>query len=281
MGFRKARLKDKEKIKQISRNVWTSQRDYVENILEEWIGNNLNIYEEDDELLAFCKLSEHSNDIGFLEGIRVKKDHQLRGIGSKFTDYMIKEAVKKDYNKIKFVSHFKNKRSIKLGKKNGFKETESFSLFELGKVKNLGNLRNKDYKLEKLKDSHIIKSLEPLKILEKVEDNLSYINYDWRFFPVTKYYLKKLNVFGFQNSIFALKFSDKRPEEEIYIPFIIPESLDIFMEIINLVKRIFEGYKVIYTVNSWDGKVDHLLKNDLKPRDNERETALLYEKDLN
>lgn len=281
MGFRKARLKDQEKLEEISRNAFPNHSDYVENILEKWIGNNLYIYEEDNEILAFCKLSEHSNNIGFLEGIRVKKEHQVKGIGSKLTDYMIKEAAKKGYNKIRFVSHFKNKRSINLGKKSGFKKKESFSLFELGEVKNLENLRNKDYKLEKLKDSHIIKSLDPLKELEKLEDDLNYINYDWKFFPVNEGYLKELNVFGFQNSIFALKFSEKRPEEEIYIPFIIPENLDTFMELINLVKRIFEGYKVIYMLDSWDGKVDHLLKKDFQPKENERETVLLYEKNLN
>lgn len=281
MGFRKAQREDREVIEEISKDIWGDHQDYLPKIFDEWVKKGLYVYEDEEDIKAVSKYSKHSEKIAFLEGIRVRKEYQEEGIGDKFTKFMIDKAKREQMNKVRYTTYYENEGSISLSKKNNFNLKDSFAFIEFNNEDNpLPDKLEDSKKIEELLNSDLLETINHQKLFKKVQENLNYINYDWEFFPITKQRLRKIKTFGYQNTVFSIKVSNKRPNQEVYIPFIIENDKDELFEVINLIRNTYNDHKIRYMLDAWDNKVRHLSKK-FELYGDQKESVYLFEKELN
>lgn len=79
------------------------------------------IAEEKGEIIGFGHAYIKSKDTGILESIYIKKQYRRKGIGKKIAKELIKWLKKKKFKYIESNALIKNKASLKLQEKMGFK----------------------------------------------------------------------------------------------------------------------------------------------------------------
>ena len=125
--FRELTNEDIPSIKEISKDIWEGE-DYVPHVIDNWLNDehcmNYGAFrdEERKEMVGFGRVKLFNRDLAWLEGGRVKKDYQKKGIGREMIRYAIDYAKTIQVKKAQFDTSSKNLGSIALAKYFGFKK---------------------------------------------------------------------------------------------------------------------------------------------------------------
>ena len=133
MLFRKARVNDKERILEISKDVWEGN-DYIPQVVDHWLSEDkgeFTVLEVDDEIRAFAKYTLVSETEVWLEGIRVASEYRTMGYAHAFTNHYIEKGKKENMSSLMFSTYYLNHGSIRSAQKHGFVKEAEFTILEM------------------------------------------------------------------------------------------------------------------------------------------------------
>ena len=125
---RAASIKDKPQILEISKTIWEG-RDYILKTIDDWLDpktGRVIIIEKDGEIRAFTKITYINEDVGWLEGLRVKEKYRGNGYASWLTELCVEQGKELGLSVLRFACHRKTKGSIRSGLKHGFTKKGEF-----------------------------------------------------------------------------------------------------------------------------------------------------------
>ncbi len=133
--FRDLKSEDIPAILDISKAIWEGD-DYIPDVIERWLNEEGNLAygtfleEEMSELIGFGRVKMFSNGVAWLEGGRVKINHQKQGIGREMMKYAIDYAIKDGAKVAQYDTSSRNFGSLSLAKFHGFKEKKRTEVLE-------------------------------------------------------------------------------------------------------------------------------------------------------
>ena len=133
--FRDLKSEDIPAILDISKDIWEVD-DYIPDVIERWLNEEGNLAygtfleEEMSELIGFGRVKMFSNGVAWLEGGRVKINHQKQGIGREMMKYAIDYAIKDGAKVAQYDTSSRNFGSLSLAKFHGFKEKKRTEVLE-------------------------------------------------------------------------------------------------------------------------------------------------------
>ena len=133
--FRDLKSEDIPAILDISKDIWEGD-DYIPDVIERWLNEEGNLTygtfleEEMSELIGFGRVKMFSNGVAWLEGGRVKINHQKQGIGREMMKYAIDYAIKDGAKVAQYDTSSRNFGSLSLAKFHGFKEKKRTEVLE-------------------------------------------------------------------------------------------------------------------------------------------------------
>ena len=131
--FRELTNEDIPSIKEISKDIWEGE-DYIPQVIDSWLNDehcmNYGAFrdEERKEMVGFGRVKLFNRDVAWLEGGRVKKDYQKKGIGREMIRYAIDYAKNVQVKKAQFDTSSKNLGSTTLANYFGFKKKKSMNV---------------------------------------------------------------------------------------------------------------------------------------------------------
>ena len=220
--FRDLTVKDIPAILGISKDIWEGD-DYIPDVIERWLNEKDNLTygtfldEDMRELIGFGRVKMFSNGIAWLEGGRVKKSHQKKGIGRIQLKYAIDYAIKVGARVAQYDTSSRNFGSLSLAKFHGFKEKKRTEVIEC----EINDISIKEYAISDIREI----SNEEAKLIYKTMDigPGDELNIGWSYIPLTN--LEDKNSLWVTNSDAILQKIDirsqtlpeKPPENEVWI----------------------------------------------------------------
>ena len=131
--FRKLTIDDIPAIKEISKDIWEGE-DYVPLVIENWLQDencmNYGTFtdEKKEEMVGFGRVKFVTKEIAWLEGGRVKKDYQKKGIGREMINYALFYASQVKAKIAQYDTSSKNLGSVALAKYFGFIRKKSMNV---------------------------------------------------------------------------------------------------------------------------------------------------------
>lgn len=186
MNLRKAELKDKEGIIEISKYTWDGN-DYLENIFEKWVNedkSDFSVLEKNNKIIGTIKLTHLQNKEYWLEGLRIHKDYQNKGYAKFLTEEYLKKIKNSNFNLVSMAT-FYNSKSIDIVKKYGFHLLNSFKIHRIEEKKDINVVSN----YEIIKDYHDVLFIMDS---EQIKKRKGYFTFDWTAIKASKDLLKKL-----------------------------------------------------------------------------------------
>lgn len=206
--IRRAELRDKPRIVEISSKVWDGE-DYLPYIFEKWVaeeGGEFSVITVDDVVAGCAKMTQLPDGVLWLEGIRVDTDYRGRGLGKKMAEYQLKRAREIGYKRLELSTFVENYESLAIIEKRGFERVASFKFL----------LNPFEEELKFVSDDVDIKMIRQVMDIDEVRDILSaldtetrqsYVNLDWTFLKcdesLLKEFIKKGLVYKYEDTVFA------------------------------------------------------------------------------
>lgn len=134
LDIRELVISDHEQVKILSAGIWEGN-DYVPERFPRWIADEhskpIGGFLGDQLVALGClELVEDSN-IGWVKGVRVKKEHRQKNYGSEITKHIVELARKLGVKHLRYATSSRNEASQKLAAKLGFVEKERVGYFRL------------------------------------------------------------------------------------------------------------------------------------------------------
>ena len=130
--FKVVRPEHKDMVIEISSGIWDGH-DYVPKVFDKWVaeekGEFLSIWEE-DRMVGFAKTTHSSDEVAWLEGIRVHKDYRGKCYGELLAARQLVRAKEMGYTKAALSTYVENYASIHIIEKEGFKKVDSYKFLE-------------------------------------------------------------------------------------------------------------------------------------------------------
>ncbi|MBD3196256.1 MAG: GNAT family N-acetyltransferase [Candidatus Lokiarchaeota archaeon] len=190
--FRELKEQDIPQINEISKNIWEGE-DYVPYIIDDWLNDeqsfNYGVFSDKEKtiLIAFGRIKFLSESLYWLEGGRVRKDFQGKGIGTQMMEFSLNYCKKNDIGIIQYDTASTNEASVALAEKYGFQKKLSMYVLEASpKLNSLINTDSSDYKLVKKLDLETALS----KYREILPEKQSEICIGWSYIPLRLKHLK-------------------------------------------------------------------------------------------
>ncbi|MFO7882018.1 MAG: GNAT family N-acetyltransferase [Kosmotogaceae bacterium] len=127
--LRKVEYQDKERIFEMTKNIWRGN-DYIPGVFKELVKDNrsnLLGIEKQGVLIAFANLYLIDESTGWLEALRVDPELTGMGWGKMMVENMCRHAIEKELEELFFSTYYRNKASINLNEKLGFKKCATFT----------------------------------------------------------------------------------------------------------------------------------------------------------
>ncbi|MEJ2248681.1 MAG: GNAT family N-acetyltransferase [Candidatus Lokiarchaeota archaeon] len=178
-------------IMEISKEIWEGE-DYIPTVIEGWLSeeNSYNygafLDKEFQELVGFGRVNFLS-DIAWLEGGRVKKSLQQKGIGRQLMEHAIKYARNKGSKLAQYDTSSENEGSLALADYFGFKKKDEMYFLHMYP-------KEKEINFESFKIQSEIKKIGYDEIIAKYKEiengPINELNTGWSFIPLNKKFLK-------------------------------------------------------------------------------------------
>ncbi len=195
--IRKVEKKDKEQILEISSKIWEGN-DFIPKVFDKWIEEKVGEFtaiEEEGKVVAFSKLNDFGNNVGWLEGLRVHEDYRGKGYAKLITEYYMEKAKKEGYEKL-HLAIYKGEGRKHLIEDYDFHTILKLKYYDTVEKKNFET--NKKIVLAKEEDSlydYVINSKE-------YNEYKGFFNFDWSFKHINE---KLINQLLKREEIFILK----------------------------------------------------------------------------
>ncbi|MGE3063851.1 MAG: GNAT family N-acetyltransferase [bacterium] len=136
LTIRKAEERDSGGISLLSTKIW--EDDYLGRQFKRWMNDgNFFVAEVEGKTVGCAKISILPSKTGWLEGLRVDPAYQKMGIGREFNRVMVGKIKELKSNgiidTIEYSTYYKNKESLHMGFKAGFRIIEKFIALSLDK----------------------------------------------------------------------------------------------------------------------------------------------------
>lgn len=131
--IRAARATDKADVEAICALVWEDADDYVPELWDDWLADphgKLVVAQLEGCVVGLAKLTRLSADQWWLEGLRVKRKHQCRGIGGKLQAHLVEEFTRTGRGTLRFGTHSQNHPVHRLASRDGFRHVATYRLYE-------------------------------------------------------------------------------------------------------------------------------------------------------
>jgi len=125
---RPARPEDRAAVAAISAHIWDGE-DYVPEVFDDWVADprgEFTLFFEDEQLVAFGKLTELGAGQWWLEGLRVHPAHRGRGIARQAHEYAVALADRIASGVLRFATDDDNAPVHRLAEHSGFEHLASF-----------------------------------------------------------------------------------------------------------------------------------------------------------
>ena len=173
---------DYSQIKLLAESVWSNDYliDGFMDIINDPKSHFLVLENEDQEILGCINAIIYifnSQNLGYLETLRVRTDSHNQGIGTLLTKEALKYLESKQISQIGYVTGLQNMKSIRVARKNGFTHVTKWpaALIDRSALPSCEHME--------LRDSKPLTS-EIIKILSKTKIN--WYNCHWEFFPISQ-----------------------------------------------------------------------------------------------
>ncbi|MGM0641555.1 MAG: GNAT family N-acetyltransferase [Thermotogota bacterium] len=186
MILRKAQIKDKRDITEISNSTWEGH-DYLKNIFEKWVNeknSDFSVLEKDEKVIGTIKLTYLQDKEYWLEGLRIHPDYQGKGYAKYLTEEYLKKIKSFDFNLVSMAT-FYTSRSVDIVKKYGFYLLNSLKIYRIENQPKIENIENYEL-IKNFKDVLFILESEQLKKRQ------GYLTFDWTAIKASEELLKKL-----------------------------------------------------------------------------------------
>lgn len=127
--FRKVSPSDRDRVLEISSNIWEGQ-DFIKYVFDEWVKDTegeFTLGEKDGNIVGFAKYTRLNDLEVWLEGIRVDESYANQGFGKAITQYYISRARAEGAEVIRLSVHGDSRESIKIVESLGFKKDGYFT----------------------------------------------------------------------------------------------------------------------------------------------------------
>jgi len=131
--IRAARAADKVDILAICAGVWEEAEDYVPEVWDDWLADSygkLIVAQVGDRVVGMAKLTQLSADQWWLEGLRVKREHQRQGVAGKLQAHLVEEFTQTGRGSLRFGTHSQNHPIHRLASRDGFRHVATYRLYE-------------------------------------------------------------------------------------------------------------------------------------------------------
>jgi len=244
--IRQCRLSDREDIEDISSLIWEGE-DYLSRVFDEWIDDGgFFVALRDGRVIGTAKITFLPGKVAWLEGLRVHPDYQGKGIGRELNDFILNYAIElrqsRVINAIEFATYYKNKESLHMAKKAGFKTVKSFYV-----------LNRKREGLEK----------EPTIAILSIGDLMSYKGYisaGWKFVKKTEESFKWVVERNKDYSTGKYKFYTAGYEKTFILLNGSKEALREYIPCFNFLSKGADTYDIMFP-EEWSAKL-HLFKKN-------------------
>lgn len=148
--IRLARQADKADLLEIAKTIWHGS-DYLPQIIDRWIKERwFFVAEYQGKVIGCIKLSQFPDKVIWIEGLRVHRRYQSKGVGTLLNDYIMQFCYRlqdKDRGRrFEFCTYYRNTESLRMTSKLGFKQVQSyFNLERKGCYKMRASELLKDY----------------------------------------------------------------------------------------------------------------------------------------
>ncbi len=128
--IRLSRPDDKADLMDVAKTIWQGS-DYLPQIIDRWIKERwFFVAEYKGKVIGCIKLSQFPDKVIWIEGLRVHRRYQSKGVGTLLNDYIMQFCYRlkdKDPGRsFEFCTYYKNTESLRMTSKLGFKPVCSF-----------------------------------------------------------------------------------------------------------------------------------------------------------
>ncbi len=172
IGFRPIQPADKPVLMEIAAEIWEGH-DYLPHVFDRWVADTSNYFVGmtlADRLIGCGRLKPLDGRRGWLEGLRIRKRYQGRGLGRTMSRHMVAAGRDRGYEQLVFSTYFGNLSSIRINEAFGFRRTAAFT--------------NLDLELKKLPSAPALAEIAPeVEVAPGYPENDQMMANDWTFLP--------------------------------------------------------------------------------------------------
>jgi len=140
MNIRRAEAKDRERILEISSQIWEGE-DYIHWVIDDWyaqVEGEFAVAEIDDRVVAFSLRSWLFPGYAWLQGIRTDPAFQGQGVGRAITEHFLEGARQEGADRVGLSTYIENEASIHIIESYGFRRVASYIYAETDREKPCG-----------------------------------------------------------------------------------------------------------------------------------------------
>ncbi|KAF0194163.1 MAG: acetyltransferase [Bacillota bacterium] len=129
---RPLRMEDRDEVVAISKQVWDD--DYIGTVYDKWVADTAGLFvcvTYQGAIAGFAKVSMHTNDDAWLEGLRVDPHKRGLGLGKRLTRHCIEACLSLGIANTRLSTYIGNHESIGIIESHGFKRTAEFKALYL------------------------------------------------------------------------------------------------------------------------------------------------------
>ncbi|TFF87973.1 MAG: GNAT family N-acetyltransferase [Promethearchaeota archaeon] len=208
--FRELLREDISAIKEISKEIWEGE-DYIPTVIEKWLEEK-DCYnyggfsdEKKKDLIGFGRVKFY-DEIAWLEGGRVKKPLQRKGVGRQLMGHAIEYAKKFGARFAQYDTSSENKGSLALAEFFGFKEKDRMHFLEIIPENKNIEFSYANYNINYRK----IGPQEALSAYRKLDDGpKDELNNGWSYIPLNEKYLQNKDFNWYKSPNAIILFEEK------------------------------------------------------------------------
>lgn len=130
--IRLARPEDKERVLSFTKKTFGEEGDYIADVWERWLGDGNGYFwaaEYRGRAVGIAKLTFHSPQEAWMEGLRVDPRHREKGIARVLHQKCVEAAQERGMRVVRFATHSQNKPVHLLAKEFGFRKVAAFAYY--------------------------------------------------------------------------------------------------------------------------------------------------------
>ena len=185
LEVRELKLSDKDEVVELTSRIWDG-RDYIPDLYEEWVNDGGFICGTiDGEIIALAKHTWHSDDILWLEGLRVHPDHHEKGYGRAMIKGQLEYIEDMDYEAVRFLTSDDNTPVKRVVEDLGFEVKKRYDYLRLNDEELEEIEPPSDHEIQMVRqEKKVYDVIDFVKNSQELEDNARLYIEHWTAYPM-------------------------------------------------------------------------------------------------